>query len=238
MKLIKNISILVFLTILLASCSNQVVEKHKGCPDAIIEWADVLMINGINYQHPIPDQHDENVPLSLKKGRKIGKVTYKMADHACKDHKMKNGDASYLEKGTPIYDVKGYPSTFIVMADDKVYVADRNKKVKTAGEMYPLHGLVKNIHIESTEVGRRLHTLSAPSTNKFIHEWYQLKLEDYDTLYKKKRFEGERVFLEIELNNGVSFRQVYWANTNTFNVGAVGNNDIKETITNELSKIK
>ncbi len=64
---------------------------------------------------------------------------------------------------------------------------------------------------------------SASSTNKFIHEWYPLKLEDYNTLYKKKRFEGECVFLEIELNNGVSFRQVYWVNTNTFNVGAVGN---------------
>ncbi len=159
MKLIKNTLILVFFTILLTSCSNQVVEKFRGCPEAIIEWVDVLMINGIHYQHPIPDQPDEKVSLSLNKGKEIGKVTYKMVDHACKDYKMKNGDAAYLEKSTPIYEVKGYPSTFMVMADDKVYVADRNIKAKTAGEMYPLRGLVKNIHIESTEDGRRLHTI-------------------------------------------------------------------------------
>lgn len=238
MKFIRNIAILILFTFLLTSCSNSFVNKIGGCPDAAIEWVDLLMVNDIKYQHHFPDQPDENFPLSIEKGIEIGKVTYKMADNACSDHKMKNGDAAYLEKGTPIYELKGYPSSFIIVANDKVYVAEQNKKAETAGEMYPLKGLVKNIHLESTEDGSRIHTFSATSTDKFINAWYQLQLENPEILYKKQNFEGERIFLEIEMNNGVSFRHLYWADTNTFHFGAIGNKGIKEIIANELTNLK
>jgi hypothetical protein len=225
---------ILFLSILLSGCSKPI--NDIGCPDAVIEWADILMINNIKYQRESPDQADEKVPISLEKGKVIGKVTYKMADHACSNHKMKNGDVAYLEIGTPIYELKGYPANFVVVADDKLYIVDQNKKAKTAGEMYPLRGLIKNIHFESTEDGRRIGTFSKSSTKDFLNEWYQLKLEDYESLYKKKSFEGDRIFLDFELNNGGSFREVYWPNSNTFHFGAIGNDQIKEIIMKEWSK--
>ncbi|WP_026575620.1 hypothetical protein [Bacillus sp. UNC438CL73TsuS30] len=235
MKFVKNTVLIIIFTVILTSCDKAVF--NNGCPDSIIEWVDVLMMNNIKYQHYFPEPGIEKVSVSLEKGKEIGKVTYKMADSACSDYQMKNGDAAYLEKGTPIYKLKGYPSSFIVVADNNIYVADQNGKAKTAGELYPLRGLVKNIHIESTEDGKRLYTFSAQSTDKFINAWYQLNLEGYHALQKKRSFEGERVFLEIELNNGATFRLLYWANTNTFNVGAVGNKAVREIIMNELSKI-
>lgn len=236
MNILKNISVLVILTILLSSCIN--FRPLSGCPDGEIDWVDVVMINDIKYQHHFPESDDGNTPLSIEKGSEIGKVTYKMADNACSNHKTKNGDAAYLEKGTPIFEIKGYPSSFVVVANDRVFVAEENKKAKTAGELYAMDQLVKNIYIESTEDGSRMHTFSQSSKDKFLDAWYQLKVEDVERLYRKGKFEGERVFLEIELNNGVTFRELYWADSNTFHSGAIGNKELKEIIDYELSNMK
>jgi len=196
------------------------------------------MIQDIKYQHHFPDPIDENVPITIEKGEKLGKVTYKMVNNACINHKMKNGDAAFLDKSTPIYEIKGYPSALVVTANDRVYVADTNIKAKTAGELYPMDKLVKNIHIESTEDGRSIHTFSQLSKDKFLHAWSTLKLEDIETLNNNGDHEGNRVFLEIELNNGVTFREVYWSESNTFHSGVVGNKEIKDVIGYELSNLK
>ena len=91
-----------------------------------------------------------------------------MADNACSNHKMKNGDAAFLNAGTIIHEVKGYPTSLIVSANDEVYVVSTNEKAKTAGELYPTDKLVKNIHIESTEDGKIMHTFSQPSKDRFL----------------------------------------------------------------------
>lgn len=236
MKISKNMFFIIVLTIFLSSCGN--FNPIKGCPDAEIEWVDMVMIHDIQYQHHFPDSTDEKIPINIEKGKELGKVTYKMADRACSNHKMKNGDAAFLEEGTPIYEIKGYPTGLIVAANDKVYVVDTNIKAKTAGDLYPMDQLVKNIYIESTEDGSRLHTFSQSSKKKFLDSWNKLKLEDVQSLYKKNKMEGKRIFLEIELENGVTFRELYWADTNTFNNGAIGNKEIKEVINDELSNLK
>lgn len=209
----------------------------KGCPDAEIKWVDMLMMNGIKYEHHYPEPSEESVPLSIEKGNQVGEVTYMMADRACSDHKMKNGDAAFLSEGTGIYEVKGYPSSLMVSANDQVYVADRNEKAKTAKELLPMKGLVRNIHIESTEDGSRIHTFSPASKEKFVDLWYTLKLEDPGNLIKEGKLEGKRVFLEFELNNGAAFRELYWVDSNTFHNGAIGTKEMKDLIVGEESKI-
>lgn len=215
-----------------------VFHSTKGCPDAEIEWVDVLMIDDIKYEHHFQEPANEKLPITIEKGRELGEVTYRMAGNACTNHKMHNGDAAYLKEGTIIYEIKGYPTSLIVAANDVVYVANTNEKVKTAGELYPLDKLVKNIYIESIEDGKRIHTFSQSSKDKFLAEFYELKLEDVQSLIDAGKLEGTRIFLEIELNNGVSFRQLYWVDSNTFHNGAIGNDEIKEVINYEVSNIK
>ena len=235
------------LALLLSSCSNSTSLKEdpdsqfvtlKACPDAEIEWVDLLMIDDIKYEHHLPEPANENPPITIEKGRELGKVTYGMADSACSNHKMQNGDAAYLQEGTIIYEIKGYSTSLIVSANDVVYVANTNKRAKTAGEFFPMDQLVKNIYIESTEDGKRLHTFSQSSKDKFLAAFYELKLEDVQSLIDTGKLEGTRIFLEIELNNGVSFRQLYWADSNTFHSGAIGNDEIKEVINYEVSNLK
>ncbi|MCM3601032.1 hypothetical protein M3175_09840 [Robertmurraya korlensis] len=236
MKILKNLVIIILSTILLSSCNDD-VHSNQDCPDGVIEWVDMIMIQDIKYQHHIPEPADADTPITIEKGKKLGEVTYKMGDSACSNHEMGNGDATYLHAGTAIYEIKGYPSTLAITADDKVYIVDTNEKAKTAGELYPLEELVKNIYFESTEDGRRIHTFSQSSKDNFLNAWSNLKLEDKETLNITGQQDGSRVFLEIELNNGVTFREVYWAESNTFRSGVVGNKQIKDLIEYELSNL-
>ncbi|MGB5946585.1 hypothetical protein [Paenisporosarcina sp.] len=233
MKFLKNMIMISVTSMLLSSCGD--FSSITGCPDGQIEWVDMVMIDDIKYQHHFPEPADENNPLPIEKGRELGKVTFKMADRACSNHQMKNGDAAYLDEGTSIYEVKGYPSSLIVVANDKAFLVDTNKKAKTADDLYQLDGLVKNIYIESTEDGSRIQPFTQASTNKFLDAWSQLKLENPESLYKKGEMEGDRIFLEIELNNGVSFRLVYWVDSDIFSNGVIGNKEIKKIIEDELS---
>jgi len=247
MKYLKNMIFISVFALLLSSCSNFTSPKgdldsqktsFKSCPDAEISWVDMLMIADSKYEHHFPEPADENPSITIEKGRELGKVTYKMADSACSNHKMQNGDAAYLQEGTIIYEIKGYPTSLIVTANDVVYVVNTNKKAKTAGELYPMDTLVKNIYIESTEDGKRMHTFPQSSKDKFLAAFYELKLEDVQSLIDTGKLEGTRIFLEIELNNGVSFRQLYWADSNTFHSGAIGNDEIKEIINYEVSSVE
>ena len=96
------------------------------------------MIDDIKYEHHFPEPANENFPITIEKGKELGTVTYAMADSACSNHKMKNGDAAYLKEETSIYEIKGYPTSLIVAANDVVYIAKTNEKAKTAGELYPM----------------------------------------------------------------------------------------------------
>ncbi len=49
LKVFKNMIFISVFALLLSSCSN--FTFLKGCPDAEIEWVDVLMINDIEYEH-------------------------------------------------------------------------------------------------------------------------------------------------------------------------------------------
>ncbi|WP_019241008.1 MULTISPECIES: hypothetical protein [Bacillus] len=231
MKIKKYVSVplCIMALLLLSSCSF--MSNNIACPpEAQIDWVDTVMINNIVYQYHFPDPDDKKLPILINKGNEIGKVTYRMAERACSNHKMKNGDAAFIEEDSPIYELKGYPTNLTVVADNKVYIVEENKKAKTVEELYPLEGLVKNIYIESTEDGRRLSAFSQTTKEDFLASWYKLKLEKHESLYKQGKFEGERIFIGIELKNGVSFREVYWSDTNVFSSGAVGNKKIKRLL--------
>ncbi|RPJ94612.1 hypothetical protein CW357_14605 [Rummeliibacillus sp. TYF005] len=225
MKL-KNAILLIIITTILASCSTPFGHIGK-CPDAEISWIDVLKINDLKYKH-WSDSVEEESNLVVEKGKKLGEVSFKMAGKACSDHKLKNGDATFLEIGTPIYEVKGYPASFMVFAEDRVFIVDQNKKAKSAKDLYPLKDYVKNIYLLSNEDDSRLHTFSSASTSQFIKEWGNLKVK------RNVDYKDDPIFLEIELKNGVLFKLLYSEENNVFPVGVKGNKKIKEIIEKEL----
>ncbi|RZT23585.1 hypothetical protein [Fictibacillus sp. BK138] len=234
-------TILLFITILflLTSCRS----TFGDCSPVEAKWADTLMINDIHYQHDFPDPGDKE-EVQVENGKLLGEVKYKLADNACEGYQMKNNDATLLEEGTEIYAINGIPTSLAVVTHNKddlsasrVFVVDRNEKAKTIGELYPIKDLVKDIHIESTLDGRRIHTFSPESTKAFLKEWLSLKLQNPKELNDAWN-ENKMIFLEFELMNGITFRHSYNLETKVFPLGAVGNETIGDIINKEYSSIE
>ncbi|MBT2679691.1 hypothetical protein J7E38_11820 [Bacillus sp. ISL-35] len=214
--------------LLLTGCNT----LSKNCPpNTIIEWVDMVKINDIRYQHDSLEVPEE---LEIKTGKKLGEVSYEMADDACTNHKMKNGDAAFLGKGTPIYEVEGYLSSFMVYAGNKVYMVDENKSAETVNELYPIEGKVKNIIFQSTYDGALIHTFSKDSKEAFLREWLSLKLFDPMKISSEKLSDHERVFIGIELDNGIIFRETYYTDKNVFHFGAKGTKQLQQVVKQEL----
>lgn len=226
----KKMIIMPLVILLIVGCQH----IQEPLSHSTIEWIDILMLNDIQYERHYPKPMDADSPVIIERGQEIGQVMYKMEDRAGIHHQMQNGNATYLEKGTAIYEIKGYPTALFVAANDAVYVARSNENAKTVEELYPMQQLVKNIYIESTEDGRRLHTFTQSAKERFLNAFYSLELEDVEPVEQ----EGLRIFLEIELQNGVSFRQLYWSESNAFHNGAVGNDEIQKVIMDELSQVE
>lgn len=232
MKQIKGLAILFFMMLLLTGCNTPL----ENCPpNTIIEWVDMVKINDIRYQHESLEVPED---LEVETGKKLGEVSYEMADDACSNHKMKNGDAAYLGKGTPIYEVKGFPSSFMVYAGNKVYMADENKSAETVNDLYPIEGKVKNITFQSTFDGALIHTFSEDSKEAFLREWLTLKLFDPMKISNEKLSDHGRVFIGIELDNGITFRETYWADQNLFHFGAKGTKELQQIVKKEREKVK
>jgi hypothetical protein len=206
-----------------------------GCPDAEIKWMDVLKINDIKYQHDFVEEPEGFTPV---KGKKIGEVSYQMADNACSGHKTRNGDAAFLQKGTDIYEVKGYPSSLMVTADDRVFVVDENNEAEKGSDLYPVQDKVRNIIFRSTEDDKIIHTFSEEAKNSFLKEWQAAEVFDQQKFAHEKTTESERVFIGVELENGVIFRVTYWSDKNFFGDGTKGTLELQKLIKDELAKVK
>lgn len=217
--------------LLLTGCSL-ITNQHE-----IVEWIDMLKLNGITYSHGLSTEAEVDAS-SIELGAELGQVMYKMADDASSDYRMKDGDAAYLDRGTPIYEVKGYPADLAVAAGGKVYIADKNGKAKTGGELTPLTGLVRDIYMTDQNDGSRVRAFSNSGKQAYLREWETVELRDVNELIQEGKLEGESVFIEIELNNGISVRQVYYPDENVFHSGAVGTVELQKVIKKELDSLE
>lgn len=239
MKHVATILLLITILSLLSSCRS----TFGDCSPVEAKWADTLMFNDIHYQHDFPDPDDKE-KVQVEKGKLLGEVKYKLADNACEGYQMKNNDATLLEEGTKIYAIKDIPPSLAVVAHYKdvlsasrMFVVDQNEKAETIEELYPIQELVKDIHIESTLDGRRIHTFSPASTEAFLKEWLPLELQNPEKL-NDTWDETKVIFLEFELMNGITFRESYNRESKAFHSGAIGNEAIAELIKKEYASLE
>jgi hypothetical protein len=199
---------------------------------AIVDYIDFLKINDITYEGVYREGTDGADP-DFQTGEKIGEITFKLAECAPPERIAQNGDAAYLDAGTSIHEVKGYPSELMVEANGQLYIADRNENAETAADLYPVKGKVKDLHLQSTQDGSRMNTFTEENKEAFLDELLKLELIDLETLWNGDGLNGDRAFVELELDNGASFRLVYWVDENAFSFGAYGTDRIAEIIQEE-----
>ncbi|WP_174818664.1 hypothetical protein [Paenibacillus illinoisensis] len=206
-------------------------EEKKPCP-GVIEWIDFVMIDGILYFH----NNDQAVPAE-NIGERIGEVSYMLNEHACADHVTANGDAAFLPIGTDIYELKGYKSHFRVVADHKMYQVNENPNAKTMGGLLDIEGKVKKVSLESGNDGSVIGDFPQEIATEFVNELLPLTYVGFDEVYQKAKHETG-IFLRVHLQDGTSFRMVYYPKANAFSAGAFGTEKLGTLITSQRKQLK
>ena len=148
--------VVAFITLTLTACGS-------------IDWIDFVQFNGIHY---IAVGYFGGAPgrdlVEADLGPEFARVKNKYAEtnlfipKCCRD-----GDAAYLDKGTPVYIVKDYNPEFRLAAyrDDRLvlYEVDTNPKAQTGADLLDIGGKVRYIGVVSAQDGvTELATITDP----------------------------------------------------------------------------
>ena len=98
--------------LLLSAC--QLPGSATGCSNVQIDWVDFIQVGNTQYVA------GPGTPLTLQEsdlGPVVAHVKFRVADNVCDPgYKPKDGDAAFLEPGTPIYEVNGHPASQMLAA--------------------------------------------------------------------------------------------------------------------------
>jgi len=106
--------------LLVSAC--QFPGSAQGCRNVQIDWVDFIEVGTTQYlagvEAPTTMQESDLGPV-------VAFVKFKVAGNVCDpNYRPKDGDAAFLEPGTPIYQVNGQPTS-------KVVAAHRNGQIVT-----------------------------------------------------------------------------------------------------------
>jgi hypothetical protein len=112
---------------------------------AFIDWVDFIKFKGITYIHQY-----ENVFLKESDLSPYSEIKFKIDGNVnSPDYKSREGDAAYLQTGTPVYSLSGYSPDFrlAVRQDGKllIYEADTNPQAKNGSDLTAT--FISGIHI-------------------------------------------------------------------------------------------
>lgn len=98
----KKITIVILLSLLLAGCF---------LPETIIDWVDFVKFDDTTYM----SNYSKELASEQALGEVVSVVKFKLDGNITNSsYRSKNGDASYREKGTKIYEVKGAEGVYAV----------------------------------------------------------------------------------------------------------------------------
>lgn len=225
-----KIAIVLIFMIITASCGTLGI----GPCNAVNEWVDFLKINNVTYSQ----NFDGTKAVTAEKiGEEVGKVSFMLNEHVCTDYVAKNGDAAFLPIGTVVYALKGYKSEFRVVANNKVYEVNENPNAATIGDLIDIEGKVEKVSLESGQDGSPIGNFGQEASSEFISELLPLAYVGFDAVYEKTKHEAG-IFLRVHLQDGTSFRMVYYPKANGFTAGAFGTEKLKLLIMSQREQIK
>ncbi|ETT72919.1 hypothetical protein C173_12767 [Paenibacillus sp. FSL R7-277] len=167
-----RIKMLIVLTVvvLLSGCSKG--DRIKGSSE--IDWVDFVKINGVSYSGSWDRviKNPSQVTTEI-----VGKVDFKVADVVTNpDYRIKDGDAAFLEKGTPLYRVEGFKTNEVIAAMDeasiggyRIYVEDDFTKNVRQSYKDINKDKIERIELFRLENVKPYRTLSDSEAKRFIH---------------------------------------------------------------------
>jgi len=146
----------ILLTLLgLTGCNSA---APPGTSSVQIDWVNFIKFKGITYMATV----NQGRSLTASDfGPEFAKVTFKVSGNVNSPaYQSKDGDAAFLDAGTPVYMVKGYKPTFRLAAYDKnqnnsivLFEADTNPRAKKGVDLLDIGGKVLFIGVNSEQDG-------------------------------------------------------------------------------------
>ncbi len=176
-----------------------------------ILWVDFVRFGGITY---IQLHVDREPPLEEGDlGPEFARVTFKYEGNVSDPVRTKNGrdgDAGYLDPGTPVFAVKGYKAQFLLAARSSgalvLYVADTNPSARTGADLLDIGGKVRYVGVNSPVDGSELAAIRDPSQVETLVDMVLVAPVDQT----RRDQDSPRYFIAFHLDDGTTLVRAYW----------------------------
>ena len=175
----------------------------SGGGNAAIDWTDFIRLDGVTYQ----SNYYEKGVAEKDIGEPVAEVRCKISDIVTDpEYDIRDGDAAFLEAGSVIYSVKGYPAWFRLAAERDgtwmLYEPDTAPEARTGGDLLYLEGRVRYIGINSSYNGtKELARIDDPDEVERLVEMVLGAGVDQDREYSDADLD-DQVFIEFGFEDG------------------------------------
>ena len=189
--------------VLICSCS-------LGSTNAIIDWVDFIRFHGIRYLATY-SQVGRNLQES-DLGAVFATVRFKLEGNVHDLHyQSEDGDAAFLDPGTPVYAVQGYSPQFRLAAHRDgqliLYEADTNPRAQKGGDLLDIAGRVQYIGVNSEQDGvTELGAIKDPQ--QIAHLVEMVMNAPVNQSYQSP--DTSRYFIAFHLIDGTATVRAYW----------------------------
>ena len=219
---------------------DRIVEGLKGDGDlrprqTAADWAHSIQFGGITYLAkgslvgPIITE-GERALTTEDLGSELYRVAFRIEGYSGYPHL--DGDATYLNPGTPVYGVKGYVQEFrLAILEDggvRLFESDTNPLAKTGEALLDIRGKVTSIDVLSTKnsikvLGTKVENgedvvLGKIEEERAIERFVEMVLDSPVDQGNRDR-EGPRYFLDFRQADGTSVVRAFWLESGEISQG-------------------
>jgi hypothetical protein len=185
----------------------------------IIDWIDFVQWNGVTYVTATSPASTRAIEPAL--GPQLSTTKRKLdGNETDPSHKIQEGEAAFLEAGTPIYSVSGYRPAFRIGVKKAgatvIYEADTNPKAKNGADLLDLEGKVD--HIGIGDANNQLE-LGAIREAAVVAHLVGLILQAPVDQSAQPPPAGPQYFLTFHFHDGTQTVRAFWPSTGLLSRG-------------------
>jgi hypothetical protein len=180
-------------------------------PECHKDWTDFVRFGGItymSYEYLTAGLAERPDPSVL--GPELARVGLRVPSDC--DYKLKDGDAAYLEPGTPVYTITGYSRNFLLATFEggtvKLYEASNVPGAKTGADLLDIGGKVAFVEVMSGgQPDARTGRIDEPGE---VEAFVDAVLRAPVTTGDPGRRMSEMYRIAFHMKHGIVIRAAYW----------------------------